>query len=229
MVGGERGIALDVIDLVDADAKLFSNDLPDGNPQPLAEIDLAAEHRDRAVAVHGKKESTFLGIDRRGAITASWASAWVRTRAKTKPTVNAPPLRIVRRLKRCGEIDASFQPPCSDAAMTARTTLTWVPQRQRCPSSAERTSSSVGFGFSVNNATALMIIPLVQYPHCATCSLMKAACTGCGADIEPSPSRVVTDLPFACAIVSKHDRVGGRRRARCRRRIGQGHNRISRR
>jgi hypothetical protein len=36
---------------------------------------------------------------------------------------------------------------------------------------------------------------------------MNAACTGCGADIDPSPSRVTTDFPCELAIVSKHDRV----------------------
>src|SRR5262245_33459097 len=69
-------------------------------------------------------------------------------------------------------------------------------------------SSSVGFGFSASNAVALMIIPLVQYPHWGTCSLMKAACTAFGADVDPRPSGVTTDLLCTLAIVSRQDRVG---------------------
>ena len=106
MVRSQRGVALDIIDLVDANAELLSNDLPDGDPQPLAEIDLAADTVTVPPPFTARKESTSWGSTRRGAITAPWASASVRTRASAKPTVNAPPLRIVRRLKRCGEINA---------------------------------------------------------------------------------------------------------------------------
>jgi hypothetical protein len=69
----------------------------------MAEIDLAAEHRHGAVAVHGEKG---IGSSDRGAAVASWAGAWVRTPAKTKPTVSAPPLRTARRVNRCGMIGA---------------------------------------------------------------------------------------------------------------------------
>jgi predicted RNA-binding Zn-ribbon protein involved in translation (DUF1610 family) len=33
--------------------------------------------------------------------------------------------------------------------------------------------------------------------------LMKAACTGCGTEIDPSPSGVTIDLPSALAIVPR--------------------------
>jgi hypothetical protein len=35
-----------------------------------------------------------------------------------------------------------------------------------------------GFGFFASNAAALMICPDWQYPHCGTCSLSHAFCTG---------------------------------------------------
>src|SRR5947207_1004840 len=37
---------------------------------------------------------------------------------------------------------------------------------------------------------------------------MKAACTGCGAAIDPSPSKVTIDLPCVSAIVARQDRDG---------------------
>ncbi len=45
---------------------------------------------------------------------------------------------------------------------TALTTRTWVPQRHRLPSSAVRTSASLGFAFSARSAAARMIMPPVQ-------------------------------------------------------------------
>ena len=44
----------------------------------------------------------------------------------------------------------------------------YIPQRQTLPDMAASISSSVGFGVSRNNATALIICPDWQYPHCGT-------------------------------------------------------------
>src|SRR6266542_3398935 len=46
-----------------------------------------------------------------------------------------------------------------------------------------------------------MTMPLMQYPHCAACSSMKAAWTGCGRSGEPSPSRVVMGCRAAVLTV----------------------------
>ncbi len=54
LVGGERGVALDQLDALDRDAKLLGEDLAHGDAQPGAEIDLAAEQRDGAVAVDAR-------------------------------------------------------------------------------------------------------------------------------------------------------------------------------
>ncbi len=50
-----------------------------------------------------------------------------------------------------------------------------VPQRHKFPARAWRIAASVGFGFLSRNALAVIIIPLMQYPHCAACSLRKAS------------------------------------------------------
>src|SRR5262249_13115674 len=52
-----------------------------------------------------------------------------------------------------------------------------------------------------------MIIPLVQYPHCAACSAMNAACTLCGLSSVPRPSSVVTARPSTCFTEIEQDRT----------------------
>src|SRR3982075_4246286 len=69
LVRRERGIALDISDLVDTNAELLGRNLRDRDAQPLAEIDLAAVHGHGAVAIHGKKGIDFLGIE------PSWRAA----------------------------------------------------------------------------------------------------------------------------------------------------------
>ena len=69
--------------------------------------------------------------------------------------------------------------------MTARTIRAWVPQRHRLLASAFLMSPSLGFLFLARNAADSMIMPLMQYPHCAACSSMKAFCTGCSFSGEP--------------------------------------------
>src|ERR1700739_907888 len=62
------------------------------------------------------------------------------------------------------------------------------------PLIASSMSASEGLGFFANNATADMICPDWQYPHCGTSSSIQAICTGCEASLE-SPSMVVIFFP----------------------------------
>ena len=72
--------------------------------------------------------------------------------------------------------------------MTARRMRVCAPQRQRLPPSACFACSSVGRGARARSALVVMIMPLVQYPHCAACSAMNAACTRSGRSGVPSTS-----------------------------------------
>jgi hypothetical protein len=68
-------------------------------------------------------------------------------------------------------------------------------------------SASVGLRCVFSNATALMIMPDWQYPHCGTSNSIQASCTGC----VPSgdrPSMVVTALPAAVETGTLHERTG---------------------
>ena len=55
----------------------------------------------------------------------------------------------------------------------------YVPQRQTLPSMKSMISFSFGAGFFWSSATADMIIPDVQYPHCSASASRNAVCTGC--------------------------------------------------
>src|SRR5262249_12886648 len=61
-----------------------------------------------------------------------------------------------------GSVHGQVLPPASAARSTARTMRLWVPQRQRLPASAERTSASLGFGVRSSSSLAVMIMPLMQ-------------------------------------------------------------------
>src|SRR5271157_3268385 len=83
----------------------------------------------------------------------------------------------------------------------------YVPQRQRLPFMASSISASVGFGFLASNATADMICPDWQYPHCGTSSSIHAFWTGW----EPSaerPSMVVIFFPATLETAVMHERAG---------------------
>ena len=64
LIGRQRGVALDELDLVDPDAELLGGDLRERNAQALAEIDLAGKDRDRAVAVDRKESVDLLRVER---------------------------------------------------------------------------------------------------------------------------------------------------------------------
>src|SRR5262245_11317912 len=63
LVRRERSIAFDEFDLVDLNTEFLSSDLRYGNPQPLAEIDLAAKHCHGAVAIYREERINFFSIE----------------------------------------------------------------------------------------------------------------------------------------------------------------------
>src|SRR6266849_10220637 len=74
------------------------------------------------------------------------------------------------------------------------------------PLMASSMSASVGLGFLESRATADMICPDWQYPHCGTSSSSQASCTGWLPSTE-SPSMVVTFLPATLEIAVMQERV----------------------
>ena len=86
LVGRQRGVAFDKFDLVDTDAELLGSDLRNGDAQPLAQIDLAAEQRHGAVAVDGEEGIDLLGIEHArchgGALRDGVARAGRRARSR---------------------------------------------------------------------------------------------------------------------------------------------------
>src|SRR6266478_8137265 len=74
------------------------------------------------------------------------------------------------------------------------------------PLMASSISASVGFGFFASSATADMICPDWQYPHCGTSSSIQAFCTGCDASVE-SPSIVVIFFPATLETGVMQERV----------------------
>ncbi len=100
LVGRERGIALDISDLVDTNAELLGRDLGNRDAQPLAEIDLAAVHGHGAIAVHGEKRIDLLGVETARRAGYALRRGRVGLPVSAKPTVSAPPLSTVRREKR---------------------------------------------------------------------------------------------------------------------------------
>ena len=90
----------------------------------------------------------------------------------------------------------------------ARKMETCVPQRHFKPSSAVLISASVALGFFFKNAAEVMTQPLMQWPHCGTCSSKNATCMGCGFSGVPRPARVVTFLPFTAETGMTQERTG---------------------
>src|SRR5258705_258481 len=82
----------------------------------------------------------------------------------------------------------------------------YVPQRQMFPLMASSMSASVGLAFFASSATADMIWPDWQYPHCGTSSSIQPFCTGCDASSE-SPSMVVIFFPATLETGVMHERV----------------------
>src|ERR1051326_9632002 len=75
------------------------------------------------------------------------------------------------------------------------------------PAIACEICSSDGCGVFASRATAAMICPLWQYPHCGTCSAIHACCTACR-PFEDKPSIVVMFLPVTCETGVEQERTG---------------------
>src|SRR5215470_11363341 len=63
LIRGEGCIALHIFDFFYADAEFFGRHFSDGNPQALPQINLAAEYRHGAIAIHGKETVHLLRIE----------------------------------------------------------------------------------------------------------------------------------------------------------------------
>src|SRR6185503_14672690 len=101
-------------------------------------------------------------------------------------------------VQRPGHDDAPFWDCSFLAAQSTDLTMFWYPvQRHKLPDSAQRTSSSVGSGFSSSRALAASIMPGVQKPHCKPCSCLKPSWIGCSSLAVARPSTVVTSCPLA--------------------------------
>src|SRR6266478_2146363 len=74
------------------------------------------------------------------------------------------------------------------------------------PLMAVSISASVGLGFFASSATADIICPDWQYPHCGTSSSIQALCTAWLPSAE-RPSMVVTFFPDTLEIGVIHERV----------------------
>ena len=98
--------------------------------------------------------------------------------------------------------------PDSAARRTARTILGYVQQRQTLPCIASRMASPSGDRVRPSSATASMIIPGVQNPHCMAAVSAKARWTGCRSPPRASPSTVVTGRPSASPRGVTQDRTG---------------------
>src|SRR5207344_2470296 len=147
--------------------ELLGRDLGQGGPHALAILDLARRDRDHA------------GV---GEVEPG-SQDWVGGEGDRQWRGGAHP-------------DACPAVPLA-AFMTARTILPCAPQRHKFPSSASRTSCSLGEGLTRSSATALTTMPEVQYPHWAACSSMNARWTASRVSPSMSPSRVVTSRPSA--------------------------------
>ena len=157
LVGAGGGAHRGDPDAPQVHVELLGRDLGQRGPHALAVLDLAGEDRDHA----GAGEVEPGGQD--GVGGEAWAAAAAR---ETRAGRGACSSRRLRPATSCA-------PPSS----TAPTILRCAPQRHRLPSSASRTSRSVGEWLPRSSATALTTMPEVQYPHWAACSSMNACCT----------------------------------------------------
>src|SRR5216684_1717663 len=94
-----------------------------------------------------------------------------------------------------------------DAARWMALRMRWyVPQRQMLPLMKSSISESVGLGFLASSATADMICPDWQYPHCGTSSAIHACWTGWLPSAD-KPSMVVTFFPATLEMAVWQERA----------------------
>ena len=127
-----------------------------------------------------------------------------RTPPGARPPTGAAPAARCRRPGRRGSARSRTTPA---ACRIARRMRRCVPQRQRLPASAPRSSPSSGFGFEARSAAAVMIMPLMQKPHWTAWASMKACCNGWGCAGVPRPSSVVTAADATAETGMPHERT----------------------
>ena len=163
LVGRLAGVAGDHREPRERQVELLRRDLRERGQDALAEFDLAGEHRRGAVGVDAEP-----GIEPAVALQAAGqAAAAGRLRSKVGGRERegehdaASPLVKLRR-ERVGAFMVRSSPCRWAARSTAPMMRLWVPQRQRLPASACRTSASFARGLRSSNSLADMIMPLMQ-------------------------------------------------------------------
>src|SRR5262245_52928222 len=159
LVRSAAGVARDHLDPRQRQVELFRRDLRERGEDALPQLHLTRENGGATV-----------GIDTDPSIQSA-----VLLQACGQPFLSSRKLRIERERNDDGpEASGELTPiesggghvrvlPLACAARsTARTMRLWVPQRQRLPASAARTSRSFGRGLRSSNSFADMIMPLMQ-------------------------------------------------------------------
>ena len=205
LVRRARGVALDHADARHRHVQLLGDDLRQGRRDPGAQLHLAGEERDLAVGRDRDPGVDLPGRDRlagRRRLAGQHRLVLADARRLRAP-VGRDRERHQERARRLeqrpprdagdrGVGGARAHETTPAACRIARRMRRCVPQRQRLPASAPRSSPSSGFGFEARSAAAVMIMPLMQKPHWAAWASMKACCSGWGCAGVPRPSSVVT-------------------------------------
>ena len=166
LVGHERGVAEDDVDLRDGHVELLGDDLRERGAQTGAEIDVAAERGDTAVAPH--REQRLVAFGRVGVHGRRLAGIGRRCRwhgpahEQHAVRVEQVPPRARRVGATCHGAGSAEFDMRSAASCTASRISTCVPQRQRLCESASRTCRSLGCGVRCSSATVETIMPLRQ-------------------------------------------------------------------
>ena len=159
LIRRQRRVAFDHGDAIDGDTEFFGRHLANGDAQALAQIDLAAIERHRAVGMHGEKAVELARVEclaerSIGARDALRGSAAGETHADHQRAAGLEEFAPGKLRAHAGLLPA--------ARITARRMRWCVPQRQRLPASAALASSIVAFGFAARRPTAVITMPLVQ-------------------------------------------------------------------
>src|SRR5262245_46489009 len=159
LVRSAAGVARDHLDPRQRQIELFRRDLRERGEDALPQFHLARENGGAA-----------LGIDADPSIEPA-----VVLQASGESLLSARKLRMERERNddgtesggkfptiESGAVHVRVLPRACAARSTARTMRLWVPQRQRLPASAARTSCSLGRGLRSSSSFADMIMPLMQ-------------------------------------------------------------------
>ena len=164
LIGRQRGVALDIFDLVDADAELLGGDLRDRDAQALAEIDLAAEDGDGAVAVDGEEGVDLLADRgraprrRRPCAKRALGQAGERKADGERAALEERAAGEASGVRWCVHVSLPVPMPPSRRARRAHGCRSGRDCRRVRRGSRPRSASA----FRASSAAALMIMPLVQ-------------------------------------------------------------------